>query len=157
MFRLIGETKINFIGVRKIAFMISAAMVILGAVGLFMIWTGKANLGIDFAGGTMITGHFDQPVSIEELRSSVGSEFPDAQITELRDFEKPNAFIVKTKRPETEAEGQAKLDRLREILVQNFSGNVFTSVSEHRLTALINSCGCILHQGGASIRICTMK
>jgi preprotein translocase subunit SecF len=131
MFRLIGETKINFIGVRKIAFAISAVMVVLGAVGLYMIWTGKANLGIDFAGGTMITGHFEQPVSIEDLRSAVGADFPDAQITELQDFEKPNAFIVKTKRPETEAEGQAKIDRLHEILATDFSGNNFTTVSEH--------------------------
>lgn len=131
MFRLIGETNIDFIGVRKVAFLISAVMIVLGAVGLYMIWTGKANLGIDFAGGTMITGHFEQPVAIDELRSAVGAEFPDAQITELKDFEKPNAFIIKTKRPETESEGQSKLDRLMAILTGNFAGNNFTSVSEH--------------------------
>jgi len=131
MFRIVGETNINFIGVRKIAFVVSAALIILGAVGLTMILSGKANLGIDFAGGVMITGYFEKPVSIEDLRSIVSSEFPEAQITELSSFEEPNAFIVKTKRPETESEGQQKLDRMEQLMNESFEGNGFTSVSQH--------------------------
>ena len=131
MFRIIGETNIDFIGVRKVAFFISAALVILGAVGFVMIATGKANLGIDFAGGVMVTGYFAQPVAIEELRSAVGTDFPDAQITELTDFEKANAFIVKTKRPGTETEGEERLRRFYEIVGERFSENEFTMVSEH--------------------------
>lgn len=131
MFRIIGDTNINFVGVRKISFIISTVLVLLGIFAVFSIWTGRANMGIDFAGGVMITGHFDQPVAIEDLRSAVSSEFSDAQITELKDFEKPNAFIVKTARPETEAEGQEKFDRLNQIISEKFSGNNFTRVSEH--------------------------
>ncbi len=131
MFRIIGETNIDFIGVRKIAFVISAALVVLGAVAFVMIATGKANLGIDFAGGVMVTGYFEEPVSIDALRMAVGTDFPDAQITELTDFEKANAFIVKTKRPGTEGEGEERLNRFYGILSEKFSGNDFTMVSEH--------------------------
>ncbi len=67
MFRIIPETKIDFIGVRKIAFAISLVFIILGVIGFTMIATGKANLGIDFAGGVMIKGYFEQPVAIEDL------------------------------------------------------------------------------------------
>ena len=131
MFRIIGDTNIDFIGVRKVAFTISVMLVLLGLLGLFMIWTGQANLGIDFAGGVMVTGHFDEPVSIDQLRSALSSEFPDAQITELQDFELPNAFILKTKRPETESEGQLRLNRMDELITENFAGNTFTHDSEH--------------------------
>lgn len=131
MFRIIGDTNINFVGVRKISFVISTLLVILGIVAVVSIWTGKANMGIDFAGGVMVTGHFDQPVSIEDLRAVVGSEFSDAQITELKDFEQPNAFIIKTARPETESEGQEKFDLLNQIIAEKFAGNNFTHVSEH--------------------------
>jgi len=131
MFRIIGKTNISFIGVRKYAFTLSTALVIIGIIGFVMIVTGKANLGIDFAGGVMVTGHFDQPVTIEDLRAAVSVEFPDAEITNLKDFEKPNAFIIKTKRPETEGEGEKRLETLMKIIEKSFAGNIFTVVSEH--------------------------
>ncbi len=131
MFRIIGETHVDFIGVRKYAFVLSAALVIIGIIGFVMIVTGKANLGIDFAGGVMVTGHFEQPATIEDLRSAVTTEFPDAEITNLKDFEEPNAFIIKTKRPETEAEGEQRLATLKEIITSSFPANTFTTVSEH--------------------------
>ncbi len=131
MFRIIGDTNIDFIGVRKIAFFLSAILVILGIVGFIMIATGKANLGIDFAGGVMVTGYFDKPVGIDELRAAITKEFPDAEITNLRDFEKPNAFIIKTKRPESEAEGNERLQQLKKAIEKDFPGNTFTIVSEH--------------------------
>lgn len=131
MFRLVGETKIDFIGRRKTAFVFSALLVILGITALTMIATGNANLGIDFAGGVMITGHFEQPVAIDDLRAAVSSQFPDAQITELQDFELPNAFIVKVKNPETEAEGVKRANELKAIIAEKFAGNAFRSDSEH--------------------------
>jgi len=131
MYRIIGETHINFIGARKYAFLLSAALIIIGLVAFAMVVTGKANLGIDFAGGVMVTGHFEQPVTIGELRSAVTVEFPDAEITNLKDFEKPNAFIIKTKRPESEAEGKQRLETLEKIILETFEGNTFTIVSEH--------------------------
>ena len=73
MFRIIGETHIDFIGKRKIAFVISALLVLLGLTALTMIATGNANLGIDFAGGVMITGHFDNPVKIDDLRGALSA------------------------------------------------------------------------------------
>jgi preprotein translocase subunit SecF len=131
MFRLIGETNINFLGIRKVTYILSLILVIVGLFGLVMIWTGQANLGIDFAGGVMVTGYFEQPVAIEDLRGAVTKEFDDAEITDLKDFEKPNAFIIKTKRPETEAEGEQKLQRLNQLVSESFPGNAFTRVSEH--------------------------
>lgn len=131
MFRIIPDTNINFIGARKIAFMVSACLIVLGIVAFTMIWTGKANLGIDFAGGVMVKGYFSQPVAIDDLRTVIGSEYPDAQITALSDFQEDNAFIIKTKKPETESESKAELEGLKELLSTKFEGNSFTSVSEH--------------------------
>jgi preprotein translocase subunit SecF len=131
MFRIIGETHIDFIGGRKVAFIISGLLVLLGLTALTMIATGNANLGIDFAGGVMITGHFDKPVKIDDLRGAISPTFPDAQITELTQFEEPNAFIVKVKNPETEGEGKERAAELRQLIDQSFAGNTFNSDSEH--------------------------
>lgn len=131
MFRIIGETKIDFIGARKYAFMVSAVLLVLGLFALTMVITGKANLGIDFAGGTMIYGTFDNEVAIDDLRSAISADFPDAMITELSDFEKPNAFIVKVKRPGSESEARERSVRLKEIIGSRFDNNAFTIQSEH--------------------------
>ena len=107
MFRILPDTNIDFIGKRNIAFVISLVLVIGGLIATVLVWTGKANLGIDFAGGTMIYGSFEQPVAIDEVRAAIVEAAPDAQITRLENFEKPNAFIIKTKRPQAEEIGRA--------------------------------------------------
>lgn len=133
MFRIIPDTNINFIGVRKIAFMVSLAFLILGAVGFTMIATGKANLGIDFAGGVLIKGYFEQPVAIEDLRSAINSEFNNASITNLSGFEKDNAFILKIKNPGSEEESRQQLATLEKIIDEKFSTNAFTKVETHQI------------------------
>jgi len=131
MFRLIGETNINFIGARKMAFFVSLALVGLGVFALVMITTGQGNLGIDFAGGNMIYGYFEQPVPIQDVRNSLTADFPDAEITELSDFEEANAFIIKVKQPETEQEGRDRAIQLRQAIAGAFAENPFTVESEH--------------------------
>jgi len=133
MFRIIPETNINFIGVRKIAFVFSLALIVLGAVGFTMILTGNANMGIDFAGGVMLKGYFSEPVQIDDLRNAISSQFPDAQITNLSGFEVENAFIIKTKQPETEEESRAQLQGLEKLIADKFANNTFTQVETHQI------------------------
>jgi len=133
MFRLFGDTNINFIGARKVAFAISLALIALGIFAFVMVITGKANLGIDFAGGNMIIGYFDKPVAIENLRSALASDFPDVAITELSSFEKENAFILKLKRPASEAEGRERPGLVKQAIAVDFPDNSFTVESEHMI------------------------
>ena len=53
MISLIGVPNIDFIGLRKYAFMLSTVLALLGIFAFVMITLGKAPLGIDFAGGTL--------------------------------------------------------------------------------------------------------
>ena len=131
MFRIIPDTNINFIGVRRVAFFISGALIILGIVAFYLLFSGHGNMGIDFAGGAMTQGHFAQPVSIENLRTALNPQFPDAQVTELKDFDSPNAFIIKVKSPVSDEEGRQRAQALKELIATSFVGNNFTIVSEH--------------------------
>lgn len=131
MFQLIGKTNIDFIGKRKLFFILSLVLTALGILAFTMAWLGKANMGIDFAGGVMMTGHFEQPVQIDDLRSAISTTIPDVQITDLKDFKFDNAFIIKTKNPSTEAEARQRVDQLEAAIAARFSGNKFTVVEEH--------------------------
>jgi preprotein translocase subunit SecF len=131
MFRIIPDTNIDFIGARKLAFIASAALICLGLFAAVMVGTGQANLGIDFVGGVMLQGHFDSEVGIDKLRSAMTAKYADANVTELSDFEFPNAFIIKTKQPGSEAEGRERATTIKAILTEQFAGNNFTIDSEH--------------------------
>jgi preprotein translocase SecF subunit len=129
MFRIIPDTNINFIGVRKMAFVVSLALIALGVFAFVMIATGKANMGIDFAGGVMLTGHFEKPVTIEELRNTLSTQYPDAAITQLTDYTEENAFIIKTKGPETETEAKEMLAGIKSAIEQSVPDNPFSTAT----------------------------
>jgi preprotein translocase subunit SecF len=65
------EININFIGKRKIAFILSVTMLLIGALSLG-IHKGP-NLGIDFAGGTLVQIRFESPAGIEAIKSGLSA------------------------------------------------------------------------------------
>src|SRR5512140_3353833 len=68
MIELVKNTKIDFMGLKSYAFSLSAILVILGIVGTVQIYRGKANLGIDLAGGTSIQMKFQKPFAMDQIR-----------------------------------------------------------------------------------------
>ena len=65
--RLLQNTHIDFLGKRRLAGFISAAVIVLG-IGSLVAKGGPA-LGIDFTGGTLAQLRFAEPVEIGDLRS----------------------------------------------------------------------------------------
>jgi preprotein translocase subunit SecF len=70
MIEIVKNTKIDFIGMRKFSFVLSGLLILMGVAAFVMITMGKANMGIDFAGGAMILGNFDNPVKVTDLRTA---------------------------------------------------------------------------------------
>lgn len=119
MLELIGKTHIDFLGRRRIAFTISGLLVALGLAALVQIGLGKANLGIDFEGGTSVQLDFEHPVPMEEARRiMVSGGFPDADIQE---FTGTNKLLIRVKRAGSiEEKASAKLRAIfRDALPDN--------------------------------------
>jgi preprotein translocase subunit SecF len=94
---LIGKTKIDFIGKRKIAFVISGIIAILGIVGVIQVARSAANMGIDFTGGTVVQLKFANPVHMEQARSAlVRHNLKEANLQEIKDGNKLLIKIGKT-------------------------------------------------------------
>jgi SecD/SecF fusion protein len=84
MLHLIKQPNINFIGRRKIAYLLSVAIIFIGLV--VFVNRGEKNFGIDFTGGTVQQFKFENPIPIERIRSSLGNiGLRDVAIQSFRD------------------------------------------------------------------------
>lgn len=99
MFELLGKTNVDFIGKRYFAFFFSGLLVLLGIISLISISLGKANLGIDFAGGTAVQLKFDRPVKIENAREIL--EKNELKEAELQEFSEGNKLLIRIKKQTT--------------------------------------------------------
>jgi len=106
MLKLIKETKIDFIGKRKIFYCISLIVIIVGLA--FYFKKGKEAYGIDFAGGQLQEYSFKTPPAIDEVRGVLKEiGLADASIQQFKD--NPRVVLIRT----TEDKSQALTDKLK--------------------------------------------
>ena len=115
------KTKIDFMGLRNKMFVLSAFLVLLGLFGFVMVSMGKANLSVDFTGGTELQIRFAGPVPISSLRSAlISGGIEDVQIQEVAG---KNDFFLKTKLMNTGP--QRVQDKISSIIAAKLPGKGF--------------------------------
>lgn len=122
--RVFGDTNLDFLGLRRGAFVLSIVFILVG-IGSAVV-KGGYNLGIDFAGGTLLELHFDPATSVGDIRQSlgdvrVGDRSVDLRNSEIKEFGSPNDILI---RVEEEAEGTAIADAIKTRLKSDFAGNI---------------------------------
>lgn len=65
------DTKIDFVGMRRYAYVLSVMLLLVGALSLLI--KGGPRYGIDFAGGFNIQVKFDQAVELDKIRTALDS------------------------------------------------------------------------------------
>jgi preprotein translocase subunit SecF len=99
MMELIAKTNIDFMGKRRYALVVSGLLLAFGLFTVVEMLLGRANLGIDFAGGTSVQLNFERPVEIDEARRILADGgFSDA---ELQEFTGTGKLLVRVKRSDT--------------------------------------------------------
>ena len=93
MKNFLQNTKINFIGIRKVTYVISAIIVTIGIIGLEPHLFGKLNLGIDFSGGRNYIVRFEQPVNTLDVDKSLEGVFM-AEKAKLNDDENFSLTVI---------------------------------------------------------------
>ena len=128
MLELIKNTNIDFMGLKKYAFAFSGLVVLFGLFAIFQIFTGRANLGIDLAGGTSIQVRFEKPVAIDQVRKALAAGgFAEASLQAV-----PDENIILIKVSERGEEEKMVGEKVLGLLRQAFPSNPQTveSVSE---------------------------
>jgi preprotein translocase subunit SecF len=110
--QLIKNTNFDFIGKRKISFLISGLLMIVGLIGVVQIARNAANMGIDFSGGTSVQLSFARPVSLDQARALLAAH--DLKEAQLQEIKEGNRLLVKV--------GKARLGtgNLADTITQSF-------------------------------------
>ncbi|CCO24319.1 protein translocase subunit SecF [Maridesulfovibrio hydrothermalis] len=88
------DTKIDFIGFKRTAFMVSALLILLGLGSLIM--KGGPKYGIDFAGGIVVQVKFDKKLEVKEVKSALkGTKLPGLVVQSFG-HEDDNEILIRT-------------------------------------------------------------
>ena len=119
---LIKKTNIDFLGKRKVAFGVSLALSALGLLCVVMIVAGKANMGIDFAGGASANLVFQKPIKVDAARKALDAVgIRDAEIQSFTDGSKLLVRVKKTDIPINQV-----VDKIKEAFVKAMPDNPVT-------------------------------
>jgi preprotein translocase subunit SecF len=93
--RFFDQAHYKFIDARKKAYMVSAAVILVGVAGMVfnLVSIGSwQNYGVDFTGGSLIQVRFEQPTTASQLRAALGgSDAPP-----ITRFGEDNEFTIRT-------------------------------------------------------------
>ncbi len=94
------DPKINFVGAMKVAFSLSAALVIISAI--LMLIHGGPRLSIDFTGGSVLQVKIDPAPEVQDIRSALEEKgYAGIQVTE---FGSADEFLITFPTPDTSVE-----------------------------------------------------
>jgi len=116
MFELIKNVNIDFLGKRKLAGLISGAIILAGLVSIVL--HGGPLYSIDFEGGTEIQVLFTESTSVESVRGALTEiGYGDAMI---RGFGNDDEFLIHVK---TATQSEEQVNTIREALASIHGGS----------------------------------
>ena len=117
------NTKVNFLGKRKIAYIVSGILIL---ASLTSIFTKGFTYGVDFVGGRTYVVKFDQNVNTEDVRKSVVAAFDavaeDGTSAEVKQFGSEDQVKITTTY-KTNAEGVEVDEEVATILYESLKGH----------------------------------
>ena len=127
------NTHVDFIGKKKIAYIVSGALIVISLVSIF---TKGFTYGVDFTGGRTYVVRFDQPVTAEEVRAAALAEFDGA--VEVKQFggesqmKITTQYLVENESTEADAEVENKLySSLKGFFAADLTFEEFTSTLDN--------------------------
>jgi preprotein translocase subunit SecF len=96
-------TKINFLGIRRFTFGLSALLI--GATVISIILHGGLNYGIDFAGGTLVQVKFSEPIQVERIKENLASIGLGESLVQRFGEKGGNEYLIRVEKSVSDLEG----------------------------------------------------
>ena len=128
------KTKIDFIALKKFAFIFSGILCLLGLIAFVQINRGQANLGVEFSGGTMSQFKAAQAFRLDKVRGALSQRgFRDL---ELQQVANENILIVRIKK--TELSVSKMTDAIGKALQEDFPDYKFALESKAEIGSSVS-------------------
>ncbi|WP_304237204.1 protein translocase subunit SecDF [Jiulongibacter sediminis] len=127
--KLFKDTNINFVDNRKKFYMVSAAIIIAGAISIGIRGFG---LGVDFKGGRTYVAKFENTVATEDVRKAMEDAGFTAEVKTFGGFDQvkiTTAYQIENTDPNVELEIQEQINGV----VANIDGNAGEVVSSSKV------------------------
>lgn len=96
--QFVKKPNLDFMRLRNIAFGISGVLVAVGLIASLQVARGKANMGVDFSGGSLLQYKASSDFTMDEVRKAFAKN--DMKDVNLQEVEGEHRLIVKIKRAE---------------------------------------------------------
>ncbi len=129
------KPKLDYLKIRKFTYALSAVMVVIGFVAFIQISRGKANMGVDFSGGSLLQYKATKDFTMAEVRNAFSKN--DMQDINLQEVENEHRLIIKVKKS---AAVVANLgDTVGSILSSELPDNNFFLESQSEIGSSVSS------------------
>lgn len=95
---IVKRPNLDYMKIKNFTYGLSAIMVTIGIVAFIQISRGKANLGVDFSGGSLLQYQADQDFTMSEVRNAFAKN--GMEDINLQEVENEHRLIIKIKRSE---------------------------------------------------------
>jgi len=130
--RILGQTNIDFMGMRRTFFVISLILIM---VGMGSVVLKGLEFGIDFVGGTELVVEFEEAVPVGDIRSAMTDAGFDQAV--IRTFGIPRDILIRT--IEMDREDQRVRDIILTTLTERFPDNRITVLREDSIGPTIGA------------------
>ncbi len=130
--QIITKPNLDFMKIKNITFIISGIMFIIGLIAFIQIGRGKANLGVDFSGGSMVQYKAGQSFTLDEVRTALAG----LDGAELQQVTNEDRLIVKVKKSEAVV---GNLDeKISQLFIENLPDKQFAFESETEIGSSVS-------------------
>lgn len=126
---------LDYLKLKNITYGISAVMVFIGIVAFMQVARGKANMGVDFSGGSLLQYKASDDFTMAEVREVFAKN--NMADVNLQEVENEHRLIVKIKKSETVV---ANLDeKVSSILSNDLSDKLFVLESQSEIGSSVSA------------------
>ena len=133
--QIIKKPNLDYMKLRHITYTISAILVGIGIIASVQIVRGKANMGVDFSGGTLLQYKADQNFTMDEVRQAFDKHKMEG--LDLQEVENENSLIVKIKKSEKIIGNLS--EQIHSILATELVDKKFTLESQSEIGSSVSS------------------
>ncbi len=131
----IRKPNLDYMKLRKVAFGLSGALSLLGIVAMVQIFLGHANMGVDFAGGSLLQYKATQDFSMIDVRTAFDKHHLEG--IDLQKVENEHRLMVKIKKSSKIVTSNLS-DQITEVLTTQLPADKFSLESQSEIGSSVS-------------------